>query len=69
MNTALLLNNIYDNFINDKNNSIHLNNIKQIDDILKNINIKCKNIVDDLLKNRDNFEKKHFKYIIFTLYY
>ena len=69
MNTALLLNNIYDNFINDKNNSIHLNNIKQIDDILKNINIKCKNIVDDLLKNRDNFEKKHFKYIGNTDYF
>ena len=68
MNTVLLLNKIYNNFINNKKNNLsnsnnNLNNIKEIEYILKDIDIKCENIVDDLLKDRNNFEKNNFKYI------
>lgn len=69
MNTAHLFSNLYNNFVTNKKSNIPANNIKQIDTILKDIDIKCKNIVDDLLKDRDNFEKNNFKYIGKTDYF
>ena len=75
MNTASLLSNLYDNFVTKKKDifnktaNVPANDVKQIDTIFENINMKCKTIVDDLINNRTNFEKKNFKYIGKTDYF
>ena len=69
MNTAYLLSNLYNNFITNKTDifnkksKIPANDIKPVEKVLDNLNFKCKNIVDDLINDRDNFENNNFKYI------